>query len=240
MTSLSRAGKQKVAPLDVLAAHIARSPGSPRVILDVGAADGQDTLRYAMRFPSAQVFAFEPLSFNVEELRRKVDSRGLRDRIRIFQLALSDRDGDVDFWVSGGTPPEVWAKQLASPPGPTGWRYSSSMLEPLEHLKHWPWCTFERETVPARRLDALAGEEGIDRIDFAHLDVQGAELTVLRGAGALLGQIGGVWLEVSNAEMYRGQPLRAEVESFMSQHGFQLAFDAGGGKRQGDQLWVRG
>ena len=240
MTSLSRAGKQKVAPLEVLANHIARSPGSPRVILDVGAADGQDTVRYAMRFPSARVFAFEPLSFNVEELRRTVDSNGLLDRVEIFQLALSDQDGEVDFWVSGGTPPEKWAKQVTSPPGPSGWRYSSSMLEPLEHLEHWPWCTFEREKVQARRLDALAAEEGIDSIDFAHLDVQGAELAVLRGTGALLGDIGAIWLEVSNAEMYRGQPLRAEVESFMSQHGFQLALNAAGGKRQGDQLWVRG
>ena len=66
-----------------------------------------------------------------------------------------------------------------------------------------------------------------------------SELAVLRGLGRLLGQVGAIWLEVSNAEMYRGQPLRAEVEAFMSQHGFQLAVNAVRHKPQGDQLWVR-
>jgi len=220
-------------PLDVLADQ------HPSIVLDIGAADGGDTVRYAMRFPSARVYAFEPLSFNVEQIRRAVASQGLGDRVRIYQVALSDVEGEVDFWVSGGTPPEKVTKDMPAPLGPRGWRYSSSMLEPLEHLEHWPWCTFERETVMARRLDALAAEEGIEDIDFAHLDVQGAELAVLRGMGSLLVKLKAIWLEVSNAEMYRGQPLRAEVEGFMSQHGFELAVNAVGKKVQGDQLWVR-
>lgn len=224
---------------EVLAAHLGRVPGHPRVILDIGAADGADTVRYAMRFPAAQVVAFEPLSFNVEEIRRAIESQGLGDRVRVFQVALSDQDGAVDFWVSGGTPPEQVTKRNPAALGPSGWRYSSSMLEPLKHLEHWPWVTFHRETASARRLDTLAAEEGIEHIDFVHLDVQGAELAVLRGMGSLLGQLRAIWLEVSNTEMYRGQPLRAEVEAFMSQHGFELALDAVGRKVQGDQLWVR-
>jgi FkbM family methyltransferase len=209
------------------------------VILDIGAADGADTVRYARRFPTAGVVAFEPLSFNVEEIRRAVDSQGLGDRVRVFQVALSDQEGEVDFWVSGGTPPEKVTKANPAALGPSGWRYSSSMLEPLEHLEHWPWCTFHRETARARRLDSLAAEEGIDGIDFAHVDVQGAELAVLRGMGSLLGQLRAVWLEVSNTEMYRGQPLRTEVEGFMSEHGFELALDELGKRLYGDQLWVR-
>ena len=227
------------APLAIVASHLAESPGHPRAVLDIGAADGGDTIGYAMRFPSARVYAFEPLSFNVEQIRRGVASAGVGDRVRIYQVALSDVEGEVDFWVSGGTPPEKVTKNMPAPLGPRGWRYSSSMLEPLEHLEHWPWCTFERETVTARRLDSLAAEEGIEDVDFAHIDVQGAELAVLRGMGSLLEKLQAIWLEVSNTEMYRGQPLRAEVEDFMSQHGFELALNAVGEKVQGDQLWVR-
>jgi FkbM family methyltransferase len=239
VTPVSRKSGE-LAPLEVLAARIARVPDDRPVILDIGAADGADTVRYATHFPQAQVLAFEPLSFNVEDLRRAVESAGLRERVAVFQVALSDEEGEVDFWVSGGDPPEQVAQRMESPTGPRGWRYSSSMLEPQEHLKHWPWVTFERETVQARRFDALAAEEGIERVDFVHLDVQGAELAVLRGMGALLGQVGAIWLEVSNAEMYRGQPLRADVEEFMTQHGFELAVDAVRRKPRGDQLWVRG
>ena len=228
------------APLDVLAKHFAAAPGSPRVILDIGAADGADTVRYAEEFPSARVLAFEPLPYNVEELKRALEAKGLLDRVTVFQVALSDTDGETDFWVSGGEPPDKLARLVGTAPGPRGWRYSSSMLEPLDHLKTFPWCTFEREAVPTRRLDTLLPHEGIDRIDFAHVDVQGAELQVLRGMGALLEETGAVWLEVSDHELYRGQPLRHEVEEFMSSNGFELAVSADGDRPQGDQLWIRG
>jgi FkbM family methyltransferase len=227
------------APLDALAKHFAGAPEAPRVILDIGAADGADTVRYAEQFPSARILAFEPLPYNVEELRQVLGSHRLLDRVTIHQVALSDSDGETDFWVSGGEPPEKLARLVGTPPGPRGWRYSSSTLEPLDHLRAFPWCTFERESVKTQRLDTLAADEGIDRIDFAHVDVQGAELAVLRGMGALLGTTGAIWLEVSNRELYRGQPLRADVEDFMSNAGFKLAVDASRGGAQGDQLWVR-
>ena len=91
--------------------------------------------------------------------------------------------------------------------------------------------------VPTRTFAGVLAELDIGRVDLAHIDVQGAELMALRGAGARLSDVRAVWLEVEAVELYRGQPLRQEVEQFMRAAGFRLALDTVG-KVTGDQLWV--
>src|SRR6185503_7130533 len=43
-----------------------------------------------------------------------------------------------------------------------------------------------REVVPARTIDGYCAKQGIKRIHFLKIDVEGHELEVLRGANALL------------------------------------------------------
>ena len=59
------------------------------------------------------------------------------------------------------------------------------------------------------------------------LDVQGAELQVLRGMEALLRSpaLHTAVIEVSGTELYRGQALQAEVVAFMRGRGFQCVKD---------------
>jgi hypothetical protein len=73
------------------------------------------------------------------------------------------------------------------------------------------------------------------------MDVQGAESLVLNGAKEMLPAILSIWLEVADKEMYRGQKLRAEIETFMCENGFILAFGASHwGGVEGDQFYVNG
>jgi FkbM family methyltransferase len=192
------------------------------VIVEVGAADGVDTRRYARMFPAAQVIAFEPLAGNVAEIRRRTADFS---NVSVHGCAIGDVPGRADFWISGGRPPS----------GETdNWRYSSSLLPPHAHREHHAWCTFEKDSVEVRRLDSF----GFAHIDFMHIDVQGAELAVLRGMGDLLGTVRAIWLEVSAVELYKGQPLRVDVERFLREAGFTLAIDAVDAV-SGDQLWTR-
>ena len=59
------------------------------------------------------------------------------------------------------------------------------------------------------------------------LDVQGAELQVLRGMGVLLSgpALQTAVIEVSGTELYSGQALQAEVAVFMREHGFHCVKD---------------
>ena len=69
------------------------------------------------------------------------------------------------------------------------------------------------------------------------MDVQGAELMVLKGAGELIEHIKLIWLEVESVELYKDQPVRSDVEAFMRDNGFQLLKDTVG-RVSGDQLYI--
>ena len=76
--------------------------------------------------------------------------------------------------------------------------------------------------IPARRLDDVAAEAGIDSLDLLKLDCQGAELRVLRGAPGLLQRTRFVRTEVMFEPIYHGGALFHEVHALLRSHGFTL------------------
>ena len=72
-------------------------------------------------------------------------------------------------------------------------------------------------------LDHQLERHGLDDVDFIKVDTQGSELFVLQGASQVLGQhVVGVEVEVEFASIYGGQPLFADVDRHMREHGFDL------------------
>jgi FkbM family methyltransferase len=202
------------------------------VIFDVGACEGEESIRYARLFPSAQILTFEPLPANQDLIRANFQRHRIASA-ELIPLALSDRSEMANFHVSSGRPPHEFS-------GPD-WNYgnkSSSLLAPAESAPMYGWLEF-KETIRVRTetLDQVCRERGIDEIDFLHLDVQGAEHRVLVGALGMLPHISAVWLEVADRELYRDQKLRDDIERFLRQQGFSLGFEQ---RREieGDQFYV--
>ena len=77
----------------------------------------------------------------------------------------------------------------------------------------------------------------IEEVDFVHMDVQGAELKVLMGAKDYINKIKAVWLEVADIELYKGQPLRVDIQNFMTKNGFYLVKSEMEGQ-VGDQFYL--
>lgn len=204
------------------------------VIFDIGACEGENAVRYGRLFPQARVYAVEPLPGNIALMNRAVEQYSA-DNVTPIEACLADREAETDFHVSSGTPPEYSRRDL-------DWDFgnkSSSLLAPGETSAVHPWLQFtDTVKVATSRLDSLAARLGITHIDFLHLDVQGAELMALEGAGALLERTWTVWLEVEAVPLYVGQPLRAEVERFLRRHGFVKLLDTVGDVA-GDQFWSR-
>jgi FkbM family methyltransferase len=73
--------------------------------------------------------------------------------------------------------------------------------------------------VQTTRLDDIAE---IDRIDFLKMDIQGGELAALSNAPKLLETTLLVQVEVEFLELYSGQPLFADVDSYLRSQGFQF------------------
>lgn len=80
-------------------------------------------------------------------------------------------------------------------------------------------------------LDAFAEREKLDPFDFIKMDIQGAELDVLRGAEAALHSVVAVVSEVCFAPMYKEQPLFGNVDSYLRDRGFMLHTFLGFGGR---------
>ena len=79
--------------------------------------------------------------------------------------------------------------------------------------------TERTEEIATRRLDdVLTG----DTVDFLKLDIQGYELRALESARQTLSRTAVVHCEVEFVPIYAGQPLFADVQSFMVEQGFQL------------------
>lgn len=101
---------------------------------------------------------------------------------------------------------------------------SSSMFEFGTHETQHPEVrvvtTLNLETV---RADTLCAQNNIDLkdYDFLNIDVQGAELKVLKGMGEDLRKINYAYIEVNRDELYKGCALIGEVEEYLSAYGLK-------------------
>jgi FkbM family methyltransferase len=128
-----------------------------RTVLDVGANEGQTALPFARAFPEAQVFAFEPVPQTFSTLRARTANV---DRIRCFELALGDYDGEATI-------------SLADKSG------QNSLLNVAEP---GPGTI----TVPVARGDTWASTHDVDHVDVLKIDAEGYDLEVLSGFDELL------------------------------------------------------
>ena len=132
------------------------------VAIDVGANVGWHALLMASKVgPSGRVYAFEPNDSTRDRLRAAVDANGLT-QITIEAHALADRQGALGFDA-----PQ--AGQLWDGTG----RLSRD-------------ATRSTRTVECVTLDAFVASHSIDRLALIKIDVEGWELTVLRGAKQVL------------------------------------------------------
>jgi len=200
-------------------------------IFDIGSCDGLDSVKYAKMFPESLIYAFEPLSKNIELIHSNIKIYGTSN-IKVVPIALSDKKGQEKFYVSSGNPEELKSSE---------WDYgnkSSSLLPPDKTTEVLDWLKFDNiETVETTTLHQFCQENNIKLIDFIHMDVQGAELLVLNGAKEYISKIKMIWLEVENISLYKDQPLKKDVESFMIENGFTKIKDTVN-HIAGDQLWV--
>ncbi|MFN3299531.1 MAG: FkbM family methyltransferase [Sediminibacterium sp.] len=212
---------------------------SPEIILDIGSCTGEDSIKYSNLFPHAKIIAFEPLGSNIKIMRDHFQKFN-KNNIIIENIALSDEEGEADFYLSSGSPIDTISEDSYTTLIPKEWNKSSSLLMPSEESsKHMPWLKFEKkEKVRTIRLDSYLQKEEINFVDFAHLDVQGAELKVLQGMGSFINKLKVLWIEVENIELYKGQPLKNDLHRFLKHNNFQLIKDTSIQKIAGDCLYI--
>lgn len=163
-------------------------------VLEIGCADGLDTLEFLKVFasPGFRIFCFEPDPRNIASFKRLV-----RDtRARLIEAAIADHDGRLTLNQSSTI-------------------YSSSLKEPnLANINaRWPEISFENQVeVEAVTLDTFLENEKIETVDFIWADVQGAEDLMIKGGRASLNaRVRYLYTEYSNDQLYQGEPTDHEI-----------------------------
>jgi protein O-GlcNAc transferase len=125
----------------------------------------------------------------------------------------------------------------------TNWALTGSLYEPnsplLEKFNNLAEVTQEVATHPVRttRVDDIAE---LGDVDLVKIDIQGGELGVFQNAVRTLSGVLLIQTEVEFLELYRGQPMFADVDIFLRGQGFQFHTLENVGRRAFKPLIVNG
>lgn len=166
-------------------------PLRPKVIYDVGANIGIASLHLATLYPDARVYGFEPLPPNYE----------------VCVLNFQNLPQAEAFLWAVGSRSEVTAFECNE--DPRGGHLQATPCNP--HLQ------------PQKRIDVqvysiadLIQVQKLEPPEFLKIDVEGAELEVLRGMGEAVQSVKRIFVET------HGPTLKEECLKWMREHGFKL------------------
>lgn len=189
------------------------------IIFDIGSCEGEDSIRYSKMFKNSKIYAFEPLKKNYNKALDNLKNYDIKN-VTLTQEALSNFIGSSKFYVSSGHPNYL--------NNTYDWDYgnkSSSLLPPI--CENQPnWMSFsEEENIKTNTVNNFCENNNINKIDFIHMDVQGAELLVLDGAVNFLNNTSLIWLEVGMVEFYKEQPMKVNIINFLENNNFTIIKD---------------
>ena len=154
--------RRKTMPRGVaLEVDLERLIPKPRVIFDVGANVGQTAIRLASVFPTADVYAFEPVRDTYVHLAHNTRSN---PHIKPQNFAMGATDGTARMKIATDS---TWNRIIEVDPDD-----SASTTE----------------LVALRSVDPFCQDHGIDHIELLKTDCEGFDLEVLKGATRMLAE----------------------------------------------------
>jgi FkbM family methyltransferase len=175
-------------------------------VVDVGANHGMFSLESAhLVGPEGVIHAFEPTPSTYELLLNNICVNNLKN-VKVFPSALGETPGTARLRVHR----EMSALNTLASVDVTWNRQRLRADEIIE--------------VPVSTLDVHVAAEGLDRIDFLKIDVEGFELGVIRGAHGLLRakRIGLILLEIGDATCATAMVAPIDLLNELASLGYEL------------------
>ena len=198
------------------------------IIFDVGAHEGETSLLYQENFNNPFIYSFEPFLPSFEKLK---DSLRPFPNIKVFNTALSDFTGHVDFHINKSS-----ATNSILPTSMDGKKnWEGNMLDTIDTIK-----------VDSMTIDDFLENFGIETIDILKIDTQGTEYEVIEGAAKSMEQnrIKIIYLEIIIASTYKSQKHPDEIFLLLRNKGFRLfnfynyTYSGKGELKQVDALFI--
>jgi FkbM family methyltransferase len=171
-------------------AHAKALGFSPRVIFDGGAFRGEWAREAARMFPGARLVLIEPNPFAREQIGRTIGK--LQPAPTVLPFALGDSPGKAKL--------KLWGEEA-----------SDAGASLLDHVVGEPGRVFE---VAVETLDAVSRQTSL-LPDLVKLDLQGGELSALKGATRVLGHAEFMMVEFGCLEAYIGRSTPRDLLELM-------------------------
>ena len=206
------------------------------VIFDVGANIGMFSLFASLHAPACRVYAFEPLPPLHQTLNLNCELYG--GEVKTFNFGLSHQEQSTTFtfysrytMMSGRTEyanatDEVSViKTFLENQRSSGDAGAGELLRNADELLEGRFAE-ERHEVRLRRLSDVIREEGVERIELLKVDVQRAELDVLRGIDdEHWDRIQQVVMEVHDGKGQASEGRVQQLRELLSARGFRVEVD---------------
>lgn len=175
--------------------HLQQMTRQGSIALDIGAHRGFFAGIMALA-GAEKVYCFEPLPENLEKLHALCELNP-QLAIDILPVALAEENGTAEFIVD--------------------FRYQNAMGKLSSSTFKPKAKNFEKLTVNVRSLDSLNDEQALGDIGLIKIDVEGAEIAVLRGAEAVLSRFKpSLMIEIHSYDLF------LECQTFLSDLGYRL------------------
>lgn len=172
----------------------------PSIIFDIGARLGEYSEYCLKIYPNASYYLFEPCKKNYEYLINKFKNFS---NVKIYNYALSSTNKDEIILYSNYE----------------GSGYASLLKRNLSHRNIN--MQLHKEIVKAITLKKFVIDNKIESIDICKIDVEGAEMDVLKGISEFIKKIKIIQFEISSGQMELGQYFR-DFWLFFSKNNFKL------------------
>jgi FkbM family methyltransferase len=202
--------------------HFQRLPVTKRIkgVIHIGAHECEERDGYLQYFKISDdnIIWIDALEEKTKQMKEQKPS------LRIFNECISNKDDEtISFMVTNNF-------------------QSSSMLNFKTHsIEHPHIHETNRISMKTKKLATFYKENGIISSDFnfMNLDIQGAELLALEGAGDILNDIDYIYTEVNINEVYENCCLLHEIDNFLLKYNFKRVLISMTNHGWGDAFYVK-
>jgi len=184
-----------------------------RIIINVGAGDGNQCTKWLRIDKQLRVYAIDPEPKKFKSLRAAANSVHFRQRFFAYSMAIFSFNGMATFYhcndpSSGSLLPFVKANVKK-------WKYPSGRRY---------FNTIEKSQVKTQRLDTFFAERKLNVVDMIKIEVQGYGLQVIKSIGRKIRGVKEVIVKVHtvNFDVYKDQSKKRDIITYMKSKGFDL------------------
>ena len=169
-------------------------------LYDIGANIGLYSI-YAAKTKNCSVNAFEPCFFNTDYLAKNIYKNSLHKNINIFPIVL----GDINQLISFNTPNTMSGNALSQ----ANFKSSANSFAAE--------CIYN---LPCFTLDIIIKYFKLKQPDYLKIDVDGAELEILKGSKVTLKKVKSILIEVDNSNLLK----KDKITEILINNQFKLEF----------------